>query len=226
MYTCKFCNSSRKNTNSLKQHEIRCKLNPDRISVILPERKESQEKRKGRNQFTKAKELGLPKPEVSFETRQKLSNAAKLQGQSMWTEEQRKFHSDRMKEAVKNNPDSYTKNNVCGRVKIYDYNGRKLKGKWELHVARWLDSCNVIWDCECNPQPYFWNESWHMYFPDFYLSEYDVYIEVKGYKRDRDIAKWKYFKGTLAILDKEAIKDLEYFHDIEEIVEKYRFKGL
>lgn len=31
MFNCKYCNRECKNLNSLKQHEIRCKENPDRI---------------------------------------------------------------------------------------------------------------------------------------------------------------------------------------------------
>jgi len=37
-----------------------------------------------------------------------------------WTEEERKRKSERMLQAVKDNPDSYSKNNVSGRVKIYE----------------------------------------------------------------------------------------------------------
>ena len=33
MNICKYCNSERKNKNSLRQHEIRCPSNPNRISV-------------------------------------------------------------------------------------------------------------------------------------------------------------------------------------------------
>ena len=34
MFTCKYCNKECKNKNSLAQHEIRCKDNPNKIQVI------------------------------------------------------------------------------------------------------------------------------------------------------------------------------------------------
>lgn len=63
---CQFCGKECKNKNSLVQHEIRCKDNPSRIK--LPNRKGH-----GSNQYIKAKELGLCKPEMSEEARKRLS---------------------------------------------------------------------------------------------------------------------------------------------------------
>lgn len=143
-----------------------------------------------------------------------------------WTDERRQRFSERMKIAVRSNPDSYSKNNVCGRVKIYEYNGVKLKGKWELEFAKWLDKMGIIWESECNPQPYFWNNSWHMYFPDFYLRDHNIYVEVKGFKRDRDIAKWKQFEGDLIIVDKDVISILNELQSLDVLIENYKFLHL
>lgn len=123
-----------------------------------------------------------------------------------------------MKKAVLENPDSYSKNNVCGRVNIIEYNGHKLKGSWELKVAEWLDKNNISWESEVNPQNYFWDNGWHMYFPDFYLHEYNVYLEVKGYKRSRDESKWSQFKDTLVIIDSTIINKLDDFENIEHLI--------
>ena len=113
---------------------------------------------KGTNQFVKSKELGLPLPIVSEETRKKISEASKKR---VWTEEQRKKHSESMKMAVKNHPDSYTKNNVVGRVKNLEYNGVKLKGKWELIVAQWLDENKIKWEHETKSFEYKWRKTMH-----------------------------------------------------------------
>ena len=73
-FICKYCGKICKNKNSLVQHEVRCKENPNRISLeYLKLRDQANIKRNPSNQFIKAKELGLPKPEVTKETRQKLS---------------------------------------------------------------------------------------------------------------------------------------------------------
>ena len=128
-----------------------------------------------------------------------------------------------MHKAVQCNPDSYTKNNVSGRTKIVEYNGVRLKGSWEVKVAKWLTLQNVAWQSEVNPQPYFWKSKYHTYFPDFYISHLDLYIEVKGYKTDRDDAKWSQFKGILVIIDLSVIKTLEEY-SLDEIVAKQKFR--
>jgi len=153
-------------------------------------------------------------------------NPANRKPIKQWTAEERERHSMSMKRAVRENPDSYSKNNVSGRVKIVEYNGVKLKGSWELITAQWLDSINVKWKAEVNPQEYIWNNSTHLYFPDFYLTDYDVYIEVKGYKRDRDDAKWTSFDGTLTIIDTKIIHKLGQFNNIEEFINKQTYSGL
>jgi hypothetical protein len=205
---CLFCNKICKNENSLRNHQRLCKENPDR--QLLHEsaawkKAISNKKKSASNQYIKAEKLGVPKPIMSEETRKKLSDAGKKQ---VWDKEKRKKHSLIMSNAVKRNPDSYTKNNVCGRVKLYEYNGIKLKGKWELRTAQWLDENKVKWENESNPQPYYWNDNWHLYFPDFYIPDHNLYIEVKGYKTVRDDAKWSQFKEKLVIIDSNIMKIL------------------
>ena len=57
---CKYCGKECKNKNSLVQHEIRCKQNPNRIEYSgYAAKKFNQIGHKGHNQYTKAKELGL-----------------------------------------------------------------------------------------------------------------------------------------------------------------------
>lgn len=43
------------------------------------------------------------------------------------------------------------------------------------------------------------------YCPDFYLPDFDIYIEVKGYETDLDRCKWSQFKNKLLILKKQEI---------------------
>lgn len=210
---CKYCGRVGKNANSSKNHENRCPKNPSRVY------KNGMLGKKGGNQYTKAKELGLPPPVMSDKTKKLISAASKRNAATMWTPERRKKHSQIMKQVVANNPDSYTKSNVSGRVKIIEYNGHKLKGQWEVDTAKWLDRQEISWKSEVNPQPYFWNNSWHLYFPDFYLPEHDIYIEVKGYQTERDDAKWLYFKGTLLIIDSKVIHKLDslMLNDVKEL---------
>jgi hypothetical protein len=205
---CRFCEKICKNDNSLRNHERLCNKNPDR-TVIVSNFFEYNKKRKklvikGTNQFVKSKELGLPLPIVSEETRKKISEASKKR---VWTEEQRKKHSESMKMAVKNHPDSYTKNNVVGRVKNLEYNGVKLKGKWELIVAQWLDENKIKWEHETKSFEYKWNGI-RNYYPDFYLPDFDFFIEVKGYVTDRDLAKWENI-NNLKVFKLDEIKKIK-----------------
>jgi hypothetical protein len=197
---CKYCNKLCKNLNSLKQHEVRCKSNPNRI-VIKPSY--GMLGKKGGNQFTTGRQSKM-KPETIEKIR--ISNTGKR-----WDDEKKRAHSESMKLAVINHPEAYSKNNVCGRVKRTDYNGVMLKGSWEVNVAKWLDKHGLMWETEVNPQTYHWNNSTHLYFPDFYISKLDTYIEVKGYKTERDEAKWSQFVGRLIVVDKHSIRDLDSY---------------
>jgi hypothetical protein len=130
-----------------------------------------------------------------------------------WTPERRAEQSARMKQKVLENPDSYSKSNVSGRVKMYDvvdYNGpTKVKGLWELKVANWLNANNVRWTNTIEPYKYQYNNSWHLYFPDFLLLDTNILIEVKGYQTDRDLAKWKSVNKKLIVLKKKHMLSLE-----------------
>lgn len=130
-----------------------------------------------------------------------------------WTPERRAEQSARMKQKVLENPDSYAKSNVSGRVKIYevmDSNGpTKVKGLWELKVANWLNDNNRLWTNKIEPYKYYWNDNWHLYFPDFLLLDSNVLIEVKGYETDRDHAKWESVDKQLIVIKKKDMMSLD-----------------
>ena len=67
MHKCKYCGKEYTNKNSLLNHERLCPNNPNRqISPIEIYNKKKQDKLiPGTNQYIKAKQLGLPKPEIS-----------------------------------------------------------------------------------------------------------------------------------------------------------------
>ena len=71
-----------------------------------------------------------------------------------------------------------------------------------------LDENKIKWTNNIdNGFKYEWNGGIHIYFPDFYLIDYDVYIEVKGYERERDRCKWKSL-NNLIIIKKKEIKEI------------------
>lgn len=109
--------------------------------------------------------------------------------------------------AINKNPEAYSAKNVCGRTKIVEYNGFYLNGKWELDVAKWLDENNIRWTNIVNGFKYEWKNELHTYFPDFYLLDFDVYLEVKGFERERDRCKWRVL-DNLIILKKNEIEKI------------------
>jgi hypothetical protein len=162
---------------------------------------------RGTNQYIKAKEMGLPKPKISKETKQKFMEHAKKHNGTFWTKENRQRQRNIMVDVVKNNPDLFIRNKT-GWVKNYKYKNVMLKGKWELKTAKWLDKQNIKWEYEKYNFLYEWEGNEHRYFPDFYLKNLDVFIEVKGYKTDKDLAKWKQFTKKLIIFDEKYINKL------------------
>jgi hypothetical protein len=201
--TCQFCGVENHNKNSLIQHQLRCTKNPDKL-IMSKSRKGKKTGRKGYNQFSKARLLGLPVPIVSLETRQKLSN---INHKKTWTIEQREKFKRIMKQVVIDNPESYCAGNQ-GRVKTYEIDGMKLKGKWEVKFYLWCKQHNIIAERPLTGFEYEWNGT-RLYFPDFYLPAFDLYVEVKGFETDRDQAKWSAFPHKLGIVRKNEIKQIE-----------------
>ena len=53
-----------------------------------------------------------------------------------------------------------------------------------------------------------WKGKFHLYFPDFFLIDKNEYVEVKGYKTDRDEAKWSQV-SNLVVIEKEDLRRLD-----------------
>lgn len=75
----------------------------------------------------------------------------------------------------------------------YNKNTKKkelLESSWELEIAKLLDSKNIEW---YRPSPISWIDSekkTHLYFPDFYLPKYHLYLDPKNpYCMERDKEK-------------------------------------
>ena len=121
----------------------------------------------GHNQYTKARDLGLPKPILSEEARKKISEKGKGRKH---TEETKKKLSELAK-----------KRGFGGwhTSRSFDYNGIRLDSSYELRFAEDLDKNKIKWS---RPKPllYRLNGEEHRYYPDFYLDDYDVYVDTKN----------------------------------------------
>jgi hypothetical protein len=202
---CQYCDKNCINDNSLRNHERLCKSNPNR-QVLKSNFIQYNEMRKelglgGSNQFTKARNEGKTIT-VSEETRKKLSNASKGKRHS---EESRKKISETMQRVVKERPESYSAANVNGRSKKIQYKDVLLDSTWEYEFVKWCDDKHIKWERNKRSFDYDWNGK-RSYYPDFYLEDYDIYVEVKGYERERDRAKWSSVPNLLVIKIKELQK--------------------
>lgn len=230
-YHCLFCQRLCIGKNSYTQHIIRCKENPNQITNLANNNFDLYNKmiKSGSlvriNQYTKSIKLGHTKPKMSLEARNKISQSSKNR---VYTDEYRLKMKAIMKQVVKNNPNSYNKSNINGRTKKHVFtdsfgNDVILDSGWELLVAKYLTEQNIKWITYITEElTYDWLGSTRRYFPDFYLVDYNIYIEVKGHQRDRDIAKWDIpsIKNRLIVINYSKIKKInnnefdifEYLH--------------
>jgi hypothetical protein len=85
-----------------------------------------------------------------------------------------------------------------GRSKWYHYehsNGKiyKVQGKYEYHFIEWLDKNKM--EFECHPKKLKYIDAkgeWHSYLPDFFVNEWDCYVEIKNkYHMTQQIEKFE-----------------------------------
>ena len=102
----------------------------------------------------------------------------------------------------KKRPDLSKRNKIMSGIKSYRYGKLPAHSKgdyykdiwmrsiWEIAYAEYLDKNNIEWLYE-NKRFNLGNTT---YTPDFYLPEFDTYIEIKGYWRKNAKVKFKNFK--------------------------------
>lgn len=97
--TCIYCNNKFSSTNKLRNHQLRCKLNPDYENRMdIYKNSEGFKNRKINNQYTKAEELGIEKPKMSEEHKEKIRKANLGRVHSEYS---KKLISEKMRKAHK-----------------------------------------------------------------------------------------------------------------------------
>lgn len=206
---CVFCKRLCKNLNSLKQHETRCSQNP---------------KRKCYNNLNN-KKVFWNKGQTK-ETNPKIKEQAEKQSN---TKKGKSTH--RQTEETKQKLREYALQNGLGGFNMRKHtifvNGLPVDSTYEKIVAEELSSHGIAW-VRPSKIKYIDNKGkLHHYTPDFYLPEYDVYLDPKndylinntnprlGFK-DLDKIKWVMEQNNIVviILDKNS---LNYNAIIEKI---------
>lgn len=86
--------------------------------------------------------------------------------------------------------------------------GETVKSYGELEIANYLFSNNIEYEYEKEYKHETINKEYQQYYPDFYLSEYDIYIEYFGIDENNEVAPFFKAKNGLSASDayNESIK--------------------
>jgi hypothetical protein len=88
------------------------------------------------------------------------------------------LHTEEMKQHLREK--ALASNHRRLRRGIVEYRGVMLDSSWELELAKRLDELCINW---IRPDPIKWldnDDVTHNYFPDFYLPDYDLYLDPKN----------------------------------------------
>jgi hypothetical protein len=222
--TCKSCQRDFKSQGGLKNHVNNCKGKKTKEIKICPkckfEIKANFDKHlnycdgRGPRRNRPKPGLGWSKGLNKF-TDERIAKISKSLENRVYkgtkhTEETKRLLSEIMKKRYESGWES-----TAGRCKKIDYYSPiagkiKVDGNWEYRVAEYLDRLGVIWKRNKKRFKYFnlIKDRISTYCPDFYVSEWNCYIEVKGFKTELDEIKWKQFNENLEIWDKNKLDSL------------------
>lgn len=87
-----------------------------------------------------------------------------------------------------------------------------LDSSYEFIMAKYLDEKKYKWSKNKTGFDYPWIDGkMHLYFPDFYIQDLDIWVETKGYMVERDTWKWYFFPHELRVVTKKKIFNPEYW---------------
>ncbi len=187
---CIFCQKKINNKGSLVKHQKSCLLNPERI--IYKNNLEEYNKKvknglikKPVNQWDTSRK-NKDKYIITDETRIKIG--LKHKGKKISDEQKKKLSLARSKNLEElgvggfKNIKWYKINNINDEEFI-------VRGTWELKVAEILNSNNILWIRKIYLNYIDNNQVVRTYTPDFYLPNYNRYLEIKGFFSDEDKIK-------------------------------------
>ena len=115
---------------------------------------------------------------------------------------------------------------------VYKYKNINFDSRWEVEFAKFLDKKDLKWIRNTTMYfEYIWKNKKHKYYPDFYLPDFDIFVEIKGLPTERDYAKWDQCSSKLDIYDGLDLYKLgiikEYEFNKNSIVkESYKYKNI
>ena|SRR5882672_10962886 len=93
-----------------------------------------------------------------------------------------------------------------------------LESSWELAVAMRLDELRIQWS---RPAPIRWidaEDASHLYYPDFFLPDYDIYLDPKNpYCMDQQVKKMEIISGLISIVYGPLNEIMTFIEGIGEV---------
>lgn len=201
IFECEFCRKVLKNKAGLISHTRHCIKNPDKVVFKQSDKYyEGIKTRKTKNGAMAAKEKGLPY------YREAWNKGKHIKGHPH-SEESKKRIKEARERILRENP---SKNNL--RRKSYEFNGDILDSQYEVKVAKELLEHNIRYEAKPHWLEYILNGESHLYFPDFYLPDYNVYLDPKN---DYLI---KTGQSRLGISDKDKIELVSKQNNVRIII--------
>lgn len=179
--TCQFCGKECKNRNSLCNHERLCKKNPDRQDTSYMSNNLSAYSKshpawnKGLTKETdeRMKKLAESLALIMEERRERGEILSTGIGA---TEEIESARRQKLREVALSRGFGGMHRNKDSII----YKGIRLNSTYELKVAQQLDAHKILWE-QPKRLPYYDNiGKYHTYTADFYLPEYDIYLDPKN----------------------------------------------
>lgn len=116
-----------------------------------------------------------------------------------WSKTAKEKHKIRMQQAVLDHPASYSGYNRWKRRAV-KYGGHLFHSAWEVRAVKYFENAGI----DVRPNQKAFNYEWkgsRRYTPDLYLPRYKTFVEVKGWRTERDECKWRDFPGRLLVVE-------------------------
>ena len=133
------------------------------------------------------------------------------------TDERIKIAAESIKNTITEKVENGEWHNSLSKKRQVKYKEILLDSSWEAIFAKFLDDNNIKW---CRPKigiDYIFEGKTHKYFPDFYIPLINKYVEIKGFEREKDIAKYKSISNLILIKEKEIKSILKGTFDIKNL---------
>ena len=220
---CQYCERECKNLNSLKQHECRCKQNPNKVnlSYIIGSHKPKTKGYKWMNNGTQSKYV---KPEkfneylnngwiFGMDDQLKKIHLSKNKSTGKCKDPQKELErKQKISNSMKGNK-NWMFNKHHGNAKQGWYKNIHCDSTWELAFLVYYMEHNLNIK-RCDKQfDFYWENKIHKYIPDFITDE--GIIEIKGRKSLKSLEKEKQFPN-IKVIDQNLIKPY-----LDYVINKY-----